>query len=59
MDNWDDYRFILALDRAGTVRGAALQLGVTHSTVSRRLAVINRRYARPVMERIAGGYQKT
>ncbi|MEO9601628.1 LysR family transcriptional regulator [Parasphingorhabdus sp.] len=59
MDNWDDYRFILALDRAGTVRGAALQLGVTHSTVSRRLAVINRRYAKPVMERIAGGYRKT
>lgn len=59
MDDWDDYRYILALDRAGTVRGAALLLGVTHSTVSRRLVVINTRYAKPVMERIAGGYRKT
>lgn len=59
MDDWDDYRFMLALDRAATVRGAAALLGVTHSTVSRRLAVINDRYAKPVMERVAGGYRKT
>lgn len=59
MDNWDDYRFILALDRAGTVRGAAVLLSVTHSTVSRRLAVINTRYRQIVMERVAGGYRKT
>lgn len=59
MEKWDDYRLVLALDRAGTVRGAAALLGVTHSTVSRRLAVINARYAQPVMEKIAGGYRKT
>ncbi|QTD57149.1 LysR family transcriptional regulator [Parasphingorhabdus cellanae] len=59
MENWDDYRFILALDRSGTVRAAANLLGVTHSTVSRRLAVINARYGKPVFERAAGGYKKT
>ncbi|MEP5407705.1 MAG: LysR family transcriptional regulator, partial [Parasphingorhabdus sp.] len=59
MDNWDDYRFILALDREATVRGAAQLLGVTHSTVSRRFAVINARFEKPVMERVAGGYRKT
>ncbi|WP_422345915.1 LysR family transcriptional regulator [Parasphingorhabdus sp.] len=59
MENWDDYRFILALDRSGTVRSAANLLGVTHSTVSRRLAIINDRYGQPVFERIAGGYQPT
>lgn len=59
MENWDDYRFILALDRSGTVRSAASLLGVTHSTVSRRLAVINERYGKPVFERAAGGYRKT
>ncbi len=59
MENWDDYRFILALDRSGTIRAAALRLGVTHSTVSRRLAVINERYGKPVFERSAGGYRKT
>ncbi|MEP2103892.1 MAG: LysR family transcriptional regulator [Parasphingorhabdus sp.] len=59
MENWDDYRFILALDRSGTVRAAASLLGVTHSTVSRRLAVINKRYGKPIFERAAGGYRKT
>ena len=59
MENWDDYRFILALDRSGTTRAAASLLGVTHSTVSRRLAVINVRYGKPVFERAAGGYRKT
>ncbi len=59
MDNWDDYRFLLALDREGTVRGAAKLLGVTHSTVSRRLAIINGRYEKSVLERVAGGYRKT
>lgn len=41
------------------MRGAAQRLGVTHSTVSRRLAVINGRYEKSVMERVAGGYRKT
>ncbi len=59
MENWDDYRFILALSRQGTVRSAATQLGVTHSTVSRRLAVINDKYGAPLFDRIAGGYKPT
>ncbi len=59
MENWDDYRFVLALDRSGTVRGAASLLGVTHSTVSRRLAVINKRYGKTIFERTANGYRKT
>ncbi|MBD2841250.1 LysR family transcriptional regulator [Erythrobacter rubeus] len=40
MSDWDDYRLILALARAGTLRAAALELGLTHTTVSRRLAVL-------------------
>ncbi|MFZ6764855.1 MULTISPECIES: LysR family transcriptional regulator [Acetobacterales] len=36
--NWDDLRFLLALDRTGTLLGAARLLGVSHSTVARRLA---------------------
>lgn len=36
--NWDDLRFLLALDRAGTLLSAARMLGVSHSTVARRLA---------------------
>lgn len=59
MDNWDDYRFILALDRFGTLRSAATHLGVNHSTVSRRLAVINSRYDGLIFEQAAGGYVST
>lgn len=40
MNDWDDYRLILALARAATLRGAANAIGLTHTTVSRRLAVL-------------------
>ncbi len=59
MANWDDYRLILALSRSGTIRGAATLLGVTHSTVSRRLSVINQQHGGIVFERVTGGYQTT
>ena len=59
MKDWDDYRFILALERSGTVRGAAELLGVNHSTVSRKLAWLNTRRLAPVFERTPKGYQLT
>lgn len=59
MKDWDNYRIILALKRAGTLRGAAEQLGVNHATISRRLALINKVYGSPIFERIAGGYRAT
>ena len=40
MEKWDDYRLLLALDRAGSVRKAADALGVGHATVSRRLGAL-------------------
>lgn len=40
--DWDDLRFFLAVDRAGTLRGAARALGVNHATVTRRLAALER-----------------
>ena len=42
MDSWDDLRFLLAVARTGTTRGAADALGVNQSTVSRRLAQLER-----------------
>lgn len=59
MTDWDDYRLILALSRSGTIRAAAALLGVTHSTVSRRLSVINQRHGGRIFERVKGGYQTT
>ena len=31
--DWDDFRFVLAIVRGGTVSAAAPQLGVDHATV--------------------------
>lgn len=59
MKNWDDYQLILALNNAGTIRGAGLLLGVNHSTVSRRLAQIEHHLSNPVFERTPIGYKAT
>jgi DNA-binding transcriptional LysR family regulator len=40
--NWDDYRLLLALSRAGSIAGGARILGVDSSTVSRQLAAMER-----------------
>jgi DNA-binding transcriptional LysR family regulator len=40
--NWDDLRFFLAAARALSLAGAARELGVEHSTVSRRLKTLER-----------------
>jgi len=59
MMNWDDYRLILAMDRAGTIRGAAQQLGINHATVSRRLSHLQANSGPIIFERVTGGYQAT
>jgi DNA-binding transcriptional LysR family regulator len=35
---WDDLRYVLAIEATGTALGAAKRMGVSHSTVLRRLA---------------------
>ncbi|MDO7903388.1 LysR family transcriptional regulator [Pseudomonas sp. K1(2024)] len=40
--NWDDIRIFLAVHRASTLTGAAQQLGIDQTTVSRRLAGLER-----------------
>ncbi len=59
MDDWDDYRLILALHRSGSLRGAAKLLGVNHSTVSRRLAALQAGSAGILFEQLASGYRPT
>ncbi|QYK05354.1 LysR family transcriptional regulator [Shewanella zhangzhouensis] len=59
MDNWDDYRVILALARGQSLRAAAKQLSLNHATVSRRLAALNHRYAAPVFENSPQGLRLT
>ncbi|RGP41183.1 hypothetical protein BPTFM16_01479 [Altererythrobacter insulae] len=58
MTEWDDYRIILALARTGTLRSSAVELGLTHTTVSRRLSEIERSRGR-LFDKHSRGYQPT
>lgn len=58
MEAWDDYRIMLALSREGTLRGAASILGLTHTTVSRRLATLEGKRGQ-VFEKSPSGYRPT
>ena len=59
MPDWDDLRVFLALARAGSVRGAARDLRVTHPTVSRRLGGLEERLGARLFERLPEGYALT
>ncbi len=57
--DWDDLRVFLALARAGSVRGAARDLRVTHPTVSRRLGGLEELLGARLFERMPEGYTLT
>nr|WP_321509711.1 LysR family transcriptional regulator [uncultured Celeribacter sp.] len=54
--NWDDYRFVLAVARCGSVSAAARELGVNHATVLRRVAAIEERLGVELFEKSVRGY---
>ncbi|WP_438820244.1 LysR family transcriptional regulator [Burkholderia lata] len=39
-ENWDDYRYFLAVAQTGTLSAAAERLGTEHTTVSRRIRAL-------------------
>jgi DNA-binding transcriptional LysR family regulator len=57
--DWDDLRVVLAVAREGSLSGAARSLRVTHSTVFRRLAVIEQNLGVRFFERFRDGYAAT
>jgi DNA-binding transcriptional LysR family regulator len=57
--DWDDFRLVLAVFREGTLSGAARKLGVTHSTVFRRLGAIEEQMEVRLFERFRDGYAPT
>lgn len=59
MKQWDDFQLILAIHEAASIRGAATILGVNHSTVSRRLAHIERNLPAALFEKTPSGYIAT
>lgn len=56
---WDDLRVVLAVTREGTLSGAARRLGVTHSTVFRRLGAMEEQIGARLFERFRDGYVPT
>ena len=59
MKDWNDYALILALHRSSTLRATAVAMGTTHTTVARRLALLEKQYSASIFERIPGGYRAT
>ena len=57
--NWDDLRLFLAVARTGSISGAAKQLGVQHSTVSRRMRQFEEKLGTRLIERKRGRYELT
>lgn len=57
--DWNDISLLLAICREGTVSGAARKLGVSHSTVSRRVDAIEKKWGVRLFERLANGYVMT
>lgn len=57
--DWDDLRFALAVARCGTLSGAAERLGVSHTTVSRRLRALEERVGVALFDVGPDGYSPT
>jgi DNA-binding transcriptional LysR family regulator len=57
--DWDDFRFVLAIVRAGTVSAGAKLLGVDHTTVIRRVDRLERLLAAKLFDRRKTGYLLT
>ena len=57
--DWDDLKFVLALNRTGTLVGAGRLLNVNTSTVGRRIVALEKALGTRLYQRRAGGYHAT
>ena len=57
MTNWDDFRFLLAVEQTGSLSAAARQLLVSQPTVSRRIAELEKSLGVVVSERLPDGHR--
>ncbi|WGI22727.1 LysR family transcriptional regulator [Amylibacter sp. IMCC11727] len=53
--NWDDLKYFLAVARAGTLRGGSEALGINHTTVTRRLSMMEDRAGARLFDRSKRG----
>lgn len=56
---WDDARVVLAVQRAGSLTGAAAQLGISHPTVFRRVRDLEAAFGVRLFDRSRAGYAAT
>jgi DNA-binding transcriptional LysR family regulator len=59
MFDWNDLRYLLAIEREGSTLAAAKALGVSQPTVQRRLAALEERIGRKLVELHPTGYRLT
>ena len=57
--NWDDLKVLLALSRAGSTRKAAATLGVSNTTVMRRLESLEEGVGGRLFDRTPDGFKAT
>ena len=57
--DWNDLRYFLAIHREGTLAGAARSLRVQHSTVGRRLEMLEAALGASLFARTPDGFQLT
>jgi DNA-binding transcriptional LysR family regulator len=57
--DWDDLSYFIAVAGAGSVRAAAEHLGVTHSTVLRRVSQLEELLGALIFDKLPSGYRLT
>lgn len=57
--DWNDLRYVVAISRSGSAAGAARLLGVSHTTVLRRILVLEHGIGTPLFYRRPTGYEPT
>ena len=58
-ENWDDFRYFLAVARAGTLSGAAEKLGTEHTTVARHILALEEGLSIRLFHKSNSGYELT
>jgi DNA-binding transcriptional LysR family regulator len=56
---WDDLRFLLAVVRTGSFSAASTEIGVSHTTVARRVAGLERHLGAKLLQRTPEGFTPT
>lgn len=57
--NWDDLKYFLAVARTGTLRGGADSIQVNHTTLTRRLSIMEERVGSRLFDRSKSGLALT